>query len=37
MIWVYIYACIILAGLAIYFDKKSGASSPESSRIMQRI
>jgi hypothetical protein len=29
MIWIYIFTpIIILAGIAIYFDKKSGATSP---------
>ncbi|MDQ6600794.1 hypothetical protein [Bacillus salipaludis] len=38
MIWIYIFTpVIILAGIAIYFDKKSGASSPEESRIAEKL
>ncbi|MGV3465131.1 MAG: hypothetical protein ACO1OT_07555 [Heyndrickxia sp.] len=30
MMWIYIFTpIIILAGIAIYFDKKYGATSPE--------
>jgi hypothetical protein len=38
MIWIYIFMpVVILVGIAIYFDKKSGAISPEEGRLAEKL
>lgn len=38
MIWLYILLPVfILTGIAIYFEKKSGAISPEEGRIAEKL
>ena len=38
MIWIYIFTpVVILSAIAIYFDKKSGAISPEEGRIVEKL
>jgi hypothetical protein len=38
MIWLYIFMpVVILGGIAIYFDKKSGAAPSDESRFVEKL